>query len=579
MFKKSNLSLKFFEYLRPHWRIELLVIILSVVAVLLDLVNPYLTKLIIDKAIGGKDLNKFVLLVFISALVFVINSLVKALYSYFEKNIRLKVLTDISKKIFSSLEGLSLNWFRGRSSGEHVYKINYDSEKIAEFITVAPYQVIVISAGAIFICSILFMLNWKLTVLGLAAAPFLFLLQYYFSRRIRESWAKVVKNSERLFKKLTEIFSRIQLIKVFGTENNELKNYFNIWLINIGLKRENIKLDISSVFVNGIVCKIVIGSIAFYGGWQVIEGKITLGTITAIIVYLTQLFGLADKLFDFWRIAIRGSVSCSRVNAILTEIPQVAECKEAREEVFKEPQIKFKQVSFGYKQELILKNVSFGIDSGSYVAIAGRSGCGKTTLLNLMLRLFDPQEGKITIDGYGIDKLTFRSLKSQIGFAMQEPFLLDDSVKNNIKYGFDNVTDEEIIRAARLTGADEFTNELSEKYDTIIGESGCTLSEGQKQRIAISRALIRKPKVIILDEAMSSMDSQSEVQVMNNIRANYKDATIIIVSHRLSAVCSANLVYFIKKPDEILIGKPHQLLQEDKEFYDLFASQLKKCTV
>jgi ATP-binding cassette subfamily B protein len=576
--KQFGLFLKFVKYLLPYWKKEVLIFVLSGAAVLLALINPYLTKLIIDKAIGGRDLNKFIILILIGAIVFIVNGLARTIKDYLERVVRFKLTFDLSKKTFGCLERRSLSWFRERSSGEHLYKINYDIDRIAEFITAVPPQIISVFFGLIFTLAIVFYLNWQMAVLSLLLIPFLYLLHYYLNKRMKKDWEELVRSSENIFKRLAEVFSRIQLIKVFGTESVEIRDYLKRCLANITMRVKNARLEIMGVFAGSVVNKIIFGFIAFYGGYQVIKGNVTLGSLTAIVVYLNQLLGLEDKLAVILRIAVRGSVSCNRIDQILNDKSKITESPNAKDFIFKKGRIEFKNVGFGYEQGIpILTKLNFEIEGGSYIAIVGRSGSGKTTLLNLILRLYNPWQGDIFIDGCNIKDLKFSYLKGQIGIAMQESFLWNDSILNNIKYAVENVTIKKITEVAGLTGVDEFVGDLPFKYETIIGENACKLSEGQKQRIAIARALIKNPKILILDEAMSSMDSLIEERIIKNIKETQNGVTLIVVSHRLSTIMMADLAYFLKKSDEVIIGKPQQLLEKEEAFYNLFATQIKEC--
>jgi ABC-type multidrug transport system fused ATPase/permease subunit len=345
-------------------------------------------------------------------------------------------------------------------------------------------------------------------------------------------------------------------------------------ITNIRIRIENIKLEIFSGFAASSISRIIIGLIAFYGGWQVIKGEMTLGSLTAIMVYLGQLIGLQRNFAYFFQTTALGLVSCQRVAEVLDVEAKIVEAKGAKEVTFRKGEISFREVSFGFRpQEPILKGISFDIEGGSHIAIVGPSGCGKTTLLNLILRLYDPWSGDIIIDGYRIKDLTFNSLKGQIGMALQEPFLLNDTVEANIGYGRGGADEKEITEAAKISGADDFIINLPDRYRTLIGENACKLSEGQKQKIAIARALVKRPKILIFDEAFSSMDSSSEEMIMKNIKKTQRDVTLIVISHRLSAVLNADLAYFLNRSNGLCIGRGEELLQKNEEFSALFVGQ------
>jgi len=323
--------------------------------------------------------------------------------------------------------------------------------------------------------------------------------------------------------------------------------------------------------------KVVIGIIAFFGGYQVIKGTMTLGSLTAIMVYLSQIVHLHSSFAMFFQKIAMGLISCKRIDDILKQRPMVA--KGGNKVIFKGGEIIFRDVAFGYvDKEPILNNATLDIRSGSHISIAGRSGCGKTTLLNLLLKLYEPSSGEILIDGHNIEDLDSSSLRGQIGVALQEPFLWNDTIENNIRYGKDDSLLEEVLYVAKICDVDDFVKLLPEGYQAIIGESGSKVSEGQKQKIAIARALIKRPKILILDEAFSSMDSASEEKILSNIKDNYREMTLISVSHRLSTVMSADSVCFLMGPGEIISGFHEDLLQNSKEYHDLFKAQLREPT-
>jgi ABC-type multidrug transport system fused ATPase/permease subunit len=303
----------------------------------------------------------------------------------------------------------------------------------------------------------------------------------------------------------------------------------------------------------------------------------TLGSLTAIMIYLTQLVSLIMSIGGLYETITINSVSRQRLAEILDLKPEIQDKENAMDYRIPQGKIDFRDVYFGYKKdEFILKNISFSIEPASKIAMVGKSGCGKTTLLGLILRLYDIEKGVILIDGRDIKDIKLKSLKEQIGMVPQEPFLWNDTVANNILYGKEDVEENEMIKAAQISEAHNFILSLPKQYNSIIGEMACKLSEGQKQRIAIARAVIKRPKILILDEAMSSLDSETEDKIIENIKREFRDSTIIIVSHRLSAVKKMDLVYFLKNSEEIVRGKLSQLIEKEEAFYNLFTAQIEE---
>lgn len=573
--KQPILFLRFIKFLLPYRAKWVAILLLSSLGVLLGLINPYLTKLIVDKAIMKKDLRIFIILVIIGGAIFIISGIINGIKQYLERYVKIKVKFDLNKKVFTKINSLTFSWFQNKSTGEHLYKIAYDIDRVDDLITFVPPQAAALFPKILLILFIILRLNWKMAVFSLCLTPFLYLPPCYFIRKRRAIWERLIKNSELIFKTLHETFTHIYPIKVFGKEGAEIRKYLRKLINNIRVELSSTKLEVFSNFAAGTTDKILIGLITFYGGCQVIKGTMTLGSLTAILVYLGQLVNMQNSLINFFQATVLGLVSCQRVADVLDEKDCVAENKKARNVLFEKGEIVFDNVTFGYLQgKPILKDLSFSIEAGRHISLVAPSGFGKTTLLNLIVRLYNPWKGEILIDGVKIKDITLGSLRGQISMALQEPFLFNDTIRNNIAYGKENADETEIYEAARVSLVHDFVEGLPDKYDTVIGENACKISEGQKQKIAISRAIIKKPRILILDEAMSSMDSLSEEKILLNIAQNQERLTLITVSHRLSTVISADLVYFLKRPDCVIIDSPERLFQNDRDFYNLFKNQI-----
>lgn len=553
------------------------VFILNVLIVFLELLNPYLSKLVVDNAIIKKSLGEFIFLGTIASLIFILNGLIKAKRTLLERAVQIKLRFDLSNKIFTRFQGLPLSFFRSKATGEHMFNFSYDVEKAVDFIVSFPRETIMIFPRLAFILGIIFYLDWQMAVFSLVLVSALYLPVYYFTRRMRSAWEELLNSSQDIFKRLEEVFSHIYLVKALGKERQEARKYLKALIINARIGLKNLKLEVLSNFTAGSFERVAIGAISLFGGLQVIRGRITLGTLTAIMLYLSQLVSLQSGIgFFFQRISL-GLISCRRLENILREKPETATVSAGVKYSFARARIDFKDVSFGYnRQECIIEKLSFGLEEG-FTALVGPSGCGKTTILNLLLRLYEPRGGGIFIGGLNIKDMDLLSLRSRVGLVLQEPFLWNDSVENNIRYGCaGKAAFTEMERASMTAGAQDFILGLPQGYNTIIGENGCKISEGQKQRVAIARALINRPKILLLDEAMSSMDTLSEEKIIANIRKISDLRTVIIVTHRLSAVMACDRVYFLKKPDTMVVEKPGTLIHNDKEFYDLFSAQISK---
>jgi subfamily B ATP-binding cassette protein MsbA len=568
---------RFNKYLYKYWKLQIVVIVLGIITIPLSLLNPYLSKLIIDKAYANKDLRLFLILAIIGGIIFVFNGIINSLSSYLSQRIKRSVHFDMTKGLFRHLQGLSISFFNNRSTGEHIYKISSDVGSVSDFVCNTIPEAITLFPRLLFILVIVFYLNWKLALFATLLVPITYIHPYFFGKWLREMTRRMIEKSQGIFIGLHEVFSHMHLVKALGKEDYEIRRFQENLSKRIDFELKNARLSSISSFSSSILNKVISGIIALYGGYQVVQGTMTLGSLSAVMIYLTQLIGLIKSSGNFYETIMVNSLACQRLAEILDIEPEIRDAEGAVDYRILQGRIEFRGLCFGYKKdEFILKGINFLIEPALKIALVGSSGCGKTTLLALILRLYEPKEGSILIDDLDIRKMQLESLKSQIGITLQEPFLWNDTIANNILYGAENVGKEEIINAAKFAEAHNFILNLPKQYESVIGEMACKISEGQKQRIAIARAIIRRPKILMLDEAMSSVDSETEDKVTDNIRREFKDSTVIIVSHRLSTAKKMDLVYFFESPFHMEIDTHKELIEKNLKYRELFASQIEK---
>ncbi|MGB2705441.1 MAG: ABC transporter ATP-binding protein [Candidatus Omnitrophota bacterium] len=566
---------RFNKYLYKYWKLQAAVILISLVTVPFGLLNPYLTKLVIDKAYGQRDLRLFFILALIGGSVFLLNGLVSSFNGYLSNRINRRVNFDMTKDLFRHLQKLPLSFFDNRSTGEHIYRINADVRSVSSFVCNTIPQMVTLLPRLLFILVIVFYLNWRLALLAALLVPVTYIHPYIFGRWLKEITRKTILKSQDIFKELQEVFSHIHLIKALGRERHEIEKFEENLAKRIDLELKNAKVSNIGSFSNSMINKAISGVIALYGGYQVIKGTMTLGSLTAIMIYLMQLTGLLKSIGSLYQTVIVNSITRQRLAEILDIKTPIFDGRDVTSYNIKEGSIEFRGVYFGYKKKRpVLENISFLIEPSSKVALVGPSGCGKTTILSLIMRLYAELEGSIFVDGMNVKKIKLDSLKSRIGVALQEPFLWNDTIANNILYGAEDGTKEDAVRAAKLSLAHNFIMDFPDRYDSVIGEMACKISEGQKQRIALARALIRNPKILILDEAMSSLDSETEDAVMDNIKREFGNSTVIAVSHRLSTVKKMDLVYFLENGSKVTSGTHGELLEKYPRYGELFASQV-----
>lgn len=565
---------RFNGYLYKYWKLETLVIIFGLLTIPLSLLNPYLTKFIIDEAYDKKDLKLFFILAAIGTVIFILSALITSISGYLSRKINRHIQYDLTRDLFRHMQSLPLSFFHDRSTGENIFRINQDTDAVSSFISNTITQIATLIPRLLLVLGMIFYLNWKLALFAMILIPVAYIQPYFFGKWLREMAKKTTQSAQGVFKELQEIFSHIQLIKAFGKEKEAIEKFERIFSERINQELKNAKLTNISSFTGSMLNKALCGVIALYGGYEVIQGTTTLGSLTAIMIYLTQFIGLLQTIGTLYQTTVINSVNRRRVADIFDITPFLCNDENALKWESKKGSIELRNVSFSYKKNNpILKDISFLIEPGSKVAFAGLSGCGKTTVLSLILRLIEPEKGAVLIDGMNIKEIKLSSLKSGTSLALQEPYLWNDTIANNILYGADKLSSfEDVVWAARMAEIHEFIIKLPNGYDSNIGEMGRTISEGQKQRIAMARAIINKPKILILDEAMAALDSQTEDKILKNILLELKDSTILMVSHRLSTVKKMDRVYFLENDSVIKTGTPQELLTQNASYRDLFAS-------
>lgn len=569
----GRIIMRLSRYLLPHWKATAAIILLSSAGVLLTLVNPFLAKFAIDKAFANRDMKIFIELVLIGGAVFVTNGLARMAQAIVEARTKLKITFDLHRQLFDHLASLSLNYFRDKSQGEHLYPVIFDLERLADYIVTQLPAFGILVFRILLTLGIIVFLNWKMALVALLLTPLLYVVPCIVAKKRIQLWSGIGASYELIVSKMAEFFLRIAVVKAFGKEKREVRQHLHRLHLYIRTLMRNTRFTIIQQFGNDTVMRVVTGIITFLAGYQVVKGEITLGSLSAITLYLNQLIGLHASFMTYFESAGSTAVSFQHLESIMATRPQVVETSGAKHVVLRMgARIEFKAITFGYRVgEPVISRVGFAIEPRTHAALVGASGCGKTTLLNLLLRLYDPWEGDITIDGCNTKEITLRALREQLGVALQESFLWNASIRDNIRYACKDATDEELEWVAKICLVDRFAEALPERYATVIGEGACKISEGQKQKIAIARAILKKPKILILDEAMSSMDAASEEEITRNIKGAFPDLSIISVSHRLSTVMAADAVYFLRAPGEIVVDTPQHMRAHDEGFRNLFA--------
>jgi len=535
----------------------------------------YLSKIIMDGVFVNDDPVKaktmLVQLCILMPLIYVVKGFADYGKTYFLNYVAQNAIKDLRQDLYTKLINLSHDFFVTHTSSKVMSRVTNDINALQNALLKVPPTVI--RDGLIIIGMIggLFYLHWKYAFFIVVVLPILAIPLAQFARKLRKASKESMVQISEIYTSLQEMLSGFSVIKSFCREEHEEarfavnnKDYYNV-------QQRIVRVDARTTPVMEVLSMTGVAIVLWFGGKDVINGAWTLGDFTAFILAVQQMYQ-PIKNFAQLNSTIQQAVSASeRVFEILDEKSKIFNLPDAKNlDVFSK-NIVYKNVSFEYeKDKSILKNINIDIKKGQTVAFVGSSGSGKSTIANLLLRFYDVNSGEILIDGINIKNLTLESLRDKIGVVSQDVFLFNDSVRYNIAYGKLDATDEEIELAAKSANAHNFISKMPDGYNTLIGERGMKLSGGEKQRIAIARAMLKNPPILVLDEATSALDSESEKLVQEAIETLMKNRTVILIAHRLSTVINADQIVVIDKGTIAEVGKHRELLDKNGIYTKLY---------
>ena len=542
----------------------------SAIAWLLD---PAIKKLFIEK-----DQSLIILIPLMIVLAFT----TKGLSLYIAKATMISVGEEIKKKLqldmVKSLILTDTQTIDKKHSGKFISNLTYDVNHITNLLSHAILTLFKDSLTLIGLLIVMFLQNWKLAIISIIMIPLASISSKILGKRIRKVTTQAQEKSGFLTTYLVELFKNHRLIKIFQKENYEnirADNYLS------QLKDKNKKIQTVFVRMSPVMetlTGIMIAILIFYAGKLMAKGEVEINNFFSFLAAMMLAYQPVRALSTLNMVLNQGFSAASRIIPIIDQKNQIKDTTSSKPLVIKNADIQFQNLTFAYEKTEgnTLKEINLEFLGGKMTSLVGHSGSGKSTILNLIPRIYDAQSGDITIDGQSIYRSTIKSLRNEISMVSQETTLFDDTIKNNIKYANENATDQEVFAVAKLSHCEEFINYLPNKFETLIGENGVRLSGGEKQRLSIARAMIKKSSVILLDEATSSLDSETESKIQEALKILTKNKTTIVIAHRLSTILNSNNIYVIDSGEIVAHGKHEFLINSSMLYKNFYEKQIQK---
>jgi subfamily B ATP-binding cassette protein MsbA len=564
------------KMVKPHWwRLLLAMICMGLVAAATSAV-AFLIKPLLDEVFIAKDLNQLKMIPGAVLAIYVLKGAFFFGQSYWMNYVGLSIVNDLRDRLYAHMMSLSLSFFHRNSSGVLMSRITNDVNLIQGSVSDVVTGLIMDLFTVVGLVFVIFYRDWKLAIFGIFVGPLTVYPLYYFGRRLRSlaKQGQVVMGD--LTSVLTETFQGIRIVKAFNMEEYENQRFarenWRRFVINM---RSVAIRSISSPFMESLGGLCVAG-IIWYGGYQVIKGTATPGSFVSFMTALLLLYEPIKRITRLNVTIQQGIAAAERVYEILDLEPEIKDKEGAVELPPIQESVEFRDVYFAYDDGAdVLKGINLKVRTGEVLALVGVSGGGKTTLVNLIPRFYDVRQGAVLIDGYDVRDVTMKSLRNQIAVVSQNVILFNDTVRNNIAYGSFDRSEEEIVNAAKASYSYEFIMAMPQGFDTVIGERGVRLSGGQRQRLAMARALVKNAPILILDEATSSLDTESEQVVQKALENLMMGRTTLVIAHRLSTVRNADRILTICDGKIVEEGNHQQLMEKNGEYRRLYEMQFR----
>ncbi|MCP5465383.1 MAG: ABC transporter ATP-binding protein [Thermotogae bacterium] len=566
--------IRMFSYLKKYRLLILVPFIFMITSMILDMFNPVLSQMIIDRVIVNKETELMLKLVIGLAAI----SLSRAVFGYIREfmfdYIGVKVQQDIRRELFEHIQSLNFSYFDSMNTGELMSRIGQDVDNIWSAMGFGIGLLIDNALYFVTAAGILIYINWKLALFTLVTMPIIAYLAFKLEKEIGKAFDKISDQAATLNTAAQENIAGVRLVKAFAREKYEIMKFLEMNKKNYDLNMEKTKIWGRYFPLIELLGNISVVVVVVAGGVLVINENLTIGTLFAYTQYIWMLIWPMRMIGWLTNVISESKTSAKKIFKILDTEPIIKD-PDNPEELNADGHIVLRNVSFKYNENYVLKNININAKPGSTVAIMGETGSGKTTLINLLARFYDTTEGDILLDGHNIKDLRIADLRKNISYVFQDNFLFSDTIKENIKNGNENADDYLITKALSDGCAQEFVEKLNDGYNTLIGERGIGLSGGQKQRLTISRALIKNAKILILDDATSALDMETEYQLLKNIKEFEGTVTTFIIAHRISAVKNADEIIYLKNGEITERGTHESLMNKKGDYYNICMQQFK----
>ncbi len=574
---KFYLKRLYSEYIKFHIKKILIALVLSIIVAgttsgIAWLLDPAVKKIFIDQ---DQTFAWFI------PLLIIITFSSKGLSLYFARIIIIRIGEEVAGKIKKQIANniliADIQTLENRHSGKYISNVMHDTNQIQSLVSTSVLNLMKDSFSVVALVSLMFYQNWKLALFAILMMPLAASLARTLGRRMGKATGEASESSGQLISFLSEILKGSKMIKIYQKEDEENKkaNTKINDLVEKGIKIGTVMVRATPIMES--LTGFMIAGFIFYSGKLIAAGELEVNQFFSFLAAMMLAYQPIRSLATLNMAAYQGATAFKRISDVIDKKIEIVEDKSLPNLVIKNSNIKFNNIFFSYQKTSAqaVKDISFDVKGNTMVAFVGHSGAGKSTIINLLPRFYDPQSGSIEIDSQNINKVSLKSLRKNLSMVSQDVILFDDTIKNNIAYAKNNANNDEISKACKFAAADEFIENLPNGYETLIGENGVRLSGGQKQRISIARAILKESPIILLDEATSSLDAESEEIVQNAISNLIKNKTTLVIAHRLSTIHNADKIFVLKNGKIINTGNHDYLISNCNEYKSLYKKQLK----